>query len=54
MLKESYGEETNLIEKEAKSICEIMLFGVFEDHLKKLSQVMQLNCDIISRSKDIF
>ena len=31
-----------------------MLFGVFEEHLKKLSQTMQLNIDLINRNKSIF
>ena len=31
-----------------------MLFGVFEEHLKKIAHTMQLNTDIIAKNKAIF
>jgi hypothetical protein len=31
-----------------------MLFGVFEEHLKKMGQVMQMNAETVARNKSIF
>ena len=31
-----------------------MIFGVFEEHLKKISQVMQLNAEVIQKLKTLY
>ena len=31
-----------------------MIFGVFEEHLKKLSHIMQLNNEIVTKNKVLF
>ena len=53
MIKDSIGSEYDLQKQQGDKLCEIMLFGVFEQHLKKIAQVMQLNIDLIKRNKAI-
>ena len=51
MIKTSIGSEADPNETEANKLCEIMLFGVFEEHLKKISQMMHLNTEEIGRNR---
>jgi serine/threonine protein kinase len=53
-IKDSLQDETDMFEKEAVRLCDIMLFGVFEEHLKKIGQTMLLNSEVIKRTTTIF
>lgn len=53
-IKNSYKDEESTIKKEANELCEIMLFGVFEEHLKKIGQIMLLNTETIHRVKETY
>ena len=49
----SLKESEEVIEREAIRLCEIMIFGVFEEHLKKVGKIMCFNTDIIRKNKEI-
>lgn len=53
-IKGSFQEDSDAIDLEGARLCEIMIYGVFEEHLKKIGQAMQLNPEVILRTKGIY
>lgn len=53
-MKGSFAEEADTRGSEATRLCEIMLFGVFEEHLKKVGQVMLLSGELMQKVSSLF